>query len=102
MVPALVAFGIAGVAHAMKSALWLTAALIVVGGALSGLLVVWGDDPLWMGALCGALTALGGNTALYFYSQWRPSMWNVEVMFVGIAGALPAILLYQFLRTRPH
>jgi uncharacterized membrane-anchored protein len=98
MLPALLAFGIPEARRALMDSLALTVGAIVVGGALSGLVLAWRKEALWIGAICGVVCALGGNVTLYFYSSWRSSLWNVEIAFVLLIGALPSVFLYHFLK----
>jgi len=98
MAPGLIAFVDLRAALAMRGALPLTLGLIAAGGALAGAILAWGRDPLWLGALAGAVCTLGGNVALALWSSWRTSLFKIEIVFVLLVGALPAIIVYHVLR----
>lgn len=102
MIPGIVGAFIPEARHAMADALWLTLAAIAAGGALGGALLAWGQEPIWVGAVCGALGTLSTNAALYYYASWRSSLYKIEVLFIMLLASIPAALLLAALRRKPQ
>jgi peptidoglycan/LPS O-acetylase OafA/YrhL len=95
MLPALLRWSEPAVAAWLRWPVAMVAAIVL--GGLGAAIMAWRHQPLWIAALCGGLAAFGGNTALYFYTAWRSSLWNLEVGICAVVGALPALVLFRLL-----
>jgi hypothetical protein len=64
-------------------------ACATVGGAVGGMLIC--PRPLLAGLVGGLLAGPLGLIAVYYYTQGRQSVWNVELVIVQAIACLPGV-----------
>jgi ABC-type phosphate transport system permease subunit len=67
-----------------------------IGGALGGALVC--RRPLLAGLIGGLIAGPLGMAAVYYYTQGRQKVWNVELMLVQGLASLPGVVIGWLLK----
>ncbi|MFO0976721.1 MAG: hypothetical protein U0996_10010 [Planctomycetaceae bacterium] len=70
--------------------------LATLGGLVGGALVC--SKPLYAGIIGGLLAGPAGLLAVYFYTQNRVEVWNVELVLVQGIASLPGFLIGKYLK----
>jgi hypothetical protein len=77
--------------------------IVAVCGVIGGALNVLNRGPIWMGAICGLVVAVGGYGAAYLWIHNRQSIYKFELAIAFIVGCLPGFglqFLFQQLRKK--
>jgi len=67
-----------------------------LGGLVGGALIC--SRPLYAGIIGGLLAGPAGLLAVYFYTQNRVEVWNVELVLVQGVASLPGFLIGKYLK----
>lgn len=73
-----------------------------LGGLVGGAMIC--SRPLYAGIIGGLLAGPAGLLAVYFYTQNRVEVWNLELVLVQGVASLPGFLIGKYLKglAAPH